>query len=206
VRSGPTDAPPARRALDSRGRRLYAAGVGEKVVRRQPAPEAAVTAPALSTILPREMTEFTFRPLFIFVIDVAPPSIVGKTPSVERRVGEITGGRFEGERLRGSILPGGSDWQSVHTDGAWELNVRFVMETVDGQLIGMTYRGLRHGPREVIDAIARGEEVSPSSYYFRIVPFFETASEKYDWLNRIISVGLGHRLPSGPIYQIFEIT
>jgi hypothetical protein len=93
----------------------------------------------------------------------------------------------------------------VHTNGTWELNVRFVMETDDGHLIGMTYKGLRHGPKEVIDAIARGEEVSPTDYYFRIVPFFETASEKYGWLNRTVSVGLGHRLPSGPIYQIFEI-
>ena len=164
-----------------------------------------MTTPALSTMLPREMTEFRFRPLFIFVIDVAKPSIIGKTPGVERRVGEITGGRFEGERLRGKILSGGSDWQAVRTDGTWELNVRFVMETDDGHLIGMTYRGLRHGPKDVIDAITRGEEVSPSAYYFRVAPFFETASEKYGWLNNIVTVGLGHRLPSGPIYQIFEI-
>jgi hypothetical protein len=164
-----------------------------------------MTTPPLATILPKEMTDFRFRPLFIFVIDVAKPSILGKTPGVDRRVGEITGGRFEGERLKGSILPGGSDWQNVHSNGTWELNVRFVMETDDGHLIGMTYRGLRHGPKEIIDAIARGEQVSPAGYYFRIAPFFETASEKYGWLNGIVSVGLGHRLPSGPIYQIFEI-
>jgi Protein of unknown function (DUF3237) len=161
--------------------------------------------PPLSTVLPREMTEFRHRPLFIFVIDVAKPSIIGKTPGVERRVGEITGGRFEGERLRGRILSGGSDWQAVRTDGTWELNVRFVMETDDNHLIGMTYRGLRHGPKEIIDAITRGEQVNPASYYFRIAPFFETASDKYGWLNNIVSVGLGHRLPSGPIYQVFEV-
>ena len=164
-----------------------------------------MTTPALSSILPREMTEFRSRPLFIFFIDVAKPSIIGKTPGVERRVGEITGGRFEGERLRGKILSGGSDWQAVRSDGTWALDVRFVMETDDGHLIGMTYRGLRHGPKDVIDAITRGEEVNPASYYFRVAPFFETASEKYGWLNNIVSVGLGHRLPSGPIYQIFEI-
>jgi hypothetical protein len=164
-----------------------------------------MSAPPLATILPQEMSDFRFRPLFIFVIDVAKPSIIGKTPGVDRRVGEITGGRFEGERLSGRILSGGSDWQSVHSDGMWELNVRIVLETDDGHLIGMTYRGLRHGPKEVIDAIARGEEVSPADYYFRIAPFFETASEKYGWLNNIVSVGLGHRLPSGPIYQVFEI-
>jgi hypothetical protein len=164
-----------------------------------------MTTPPLASILPREMTNFRFRPLFIFIIDVAKPSIIGKTPGVDRRVGEITGGTFEGERLGGKILSGGSDWQSVRGDGTWELNVRIVLETDDRHLIGMTYRGLRHGPKEVIDAITRGEVVSPADYYFRVVPFFETASEKYGWLNGIVSVGLGHRLPSGPIYQIFEV-
>jgi hypothetical protein len=164
-----------------------------------------MATPALSAILPREMTDFRAHPLFIFTIDVAKPSIIGKTPGVDRRVGEVLGGRFEGERLKGRILSGGSDWQAVRSDGTWALDVRFVMETDDQHLIGMTYRGLRHGPKEIIDAIARGEEVSASGYYFRIAAFFETASDKYGWLNNIVAVGLGHRLPTGPIYQVFEI-
>jgi Protein of unknown function (DUF3237) len=161
--------------------------------------------PTLATILPREMAEVRVRPLFTFVIDVAKPFVIGKTPAVDRRVGEVLGGRFEGERLNGKILTSGSDWQQVRADGAWALDVRLVLETDDGHLIGMTYRGLRHGPKDVIDAIARGEEVNPASYYFRIVPWFETAADKYGWLNNIVAVGLGHRLPSGPIYQVFEV-
>src|SRR5262245_53277284 len=151
------------------------------------------------------MLDFRARPLFAFSLEVAGPQVVGQTPGVDRRVGEIGGGRFEGERLKGTILTGGSDWQAVRADGTWALDVRLVLETDDGALIGMTYRGLRHGPKEVIDAIARGEQVNPASYYFRIAPFFETASDKYGWLNGIVSVGLGHRLPTGPIYQVFEI-
>jgi hypothetical protein len=85
------------------------------------------------------------------------------------------------------------------------LDVRCVMETDDGHLIGMTYRGMRHGPKAVMDRIAQGETVSASEYYLRIAPFFETSSEKYGWLNRVVGVGMGHRLPSGPIYQVFEI-
>jgi hypothetical protein len=34
--------------------------------------------------------------------------------------------------------------------------------------------------------IDRGEVVDPTSYYFRINPLFETASAKYDWINRVI--------------------
>jgi Protein of unknown function (DUF3237) len=164
-----------------------------------------VETTALSAILPREMTDFRVRPLLIFTLDVAKPQVVGLTPGVDRRVAEIRGGQFEGERLKGRILSGGSDWQAVRSDGTWAINVRIVLETDDNALIGMTYRGLRHGPKDVIDAIARGEQVSPASYYFRIAPFFETAAERYAWLNGVVSVGLGHRLPSGPIYQVFEV-
>jgi hypothetical protein len=164
-----------------------------------------MTAPALAAILPPEMTELKLRPLFLFDLLVNPPSIVGKTPGVDRRVGEITGGRFEGERLRGKILSGGSDWQSVRTDGAWMLDVRCVMQTDDGALIGMTYRGMRHGPKDVLDRIARGETVNPQLYYMRATPYFETASEKYDFLNKLVGIAYGHRLASGPIYSVFEV-
>jgi len=166
----------------------------------------ATTRP-LSEILPKEMTELRVRPLFTLLLAVAPPINVGNTPGVDRRVGIITGGSFEGERLRGELFPaGGSDWQSVRPgDGAWMINVRIVLKTDDGAIIGMPYTGIRHGPKEVIDRIVRGEVVKATDYYFRISATFETSSEKYGWLNSIISIGVGHRLPEGPIYQMFEV-
>jgi hypothetical protein len=69
----------------------------------------------------------------------------------------------------------------------------------------MTYRGLRHGLQDVMTMIEHGEIVDPASYYFRIAPMFETASSKYDWINRILAVGTGHRLADGPIYSVFEV-
>jgi hypothetical protein len=165
----------------------------------------AATRP-LSEILPKEMTELRARPLFILLLEVQPPINVGKTPGVDRRVGVITGGRFEGARLRGTLLPGGSDWQQIrHGDGAWMLNVRIVLKTDDGEIIAMPYTGIRHGPKEVLDRIARGEAVKATDYYLRIAGSFETSSEKYGWLNNMIYVGVGHRLPEGPVYQIFEV-
>jgi feruloyl esterase len=85
------------------------------------------------------------------------------------------------------------------------LDVRVVLKTDDEHIIGMTYRGMRHGPKDVLDRIARGEVVKATDYYLRIAPFFETASEKYGWLNRIVGIGVGHRLPEGPVYQVFEV-
>jgi hypothetical protein len=160
---------------------------------------------SLSAILPPEMTELRSRPLFIFQIEVKPLSVIGATPGYDRRIGEISGGRFEGERLRGRILTGGSDWQSLRNDATTTINVRLVMETDDNALIGMTYVGMRHGPKEVLDRIARGEKVSPSEYYMRVTLSYETSSEKYGWLNRIVSVAIGHRMAGGAIYQVFEI-
>ena len=117
----------------------------------------------------------------------------------------MTGGSFEGPKLRGTVEPGGSDWILARPDGALLLDVRLSLKTDDGALIGMTYRGYRHGPPAVIERLNRGEAVDASEYYFRTVPLFETAAAKYDWLNRIVSIGLGHRPPEGPIYRVFEV-
>jgi hypothetical protein len=160
---------------------------------------------SIAATLPREMTELKWKPLMSFRIGVAPPSIIGMTPGYDRRIGEITGGTFEGERLNGTFISGGSDWQSLRADGAITINVRLPMKTDDGALIAMRYRGIRCGPKEVMDRLAKGETVNPNEYYFRVTPWFETSSEKYDWLNRVVAVAIGHRLPEGPTYQVFEI-
>jgi hypothetical protein len=160
---------------------------------------------SLMPLVPSELTVMHYEPLFVFQIEVKPPTVIGPTPGYDRRIGEIAGGRFEGERLRGKILSGGSDWQSLRSDGTTTLNVRLVMETDDGALIGMTYLGMRHGPKEVMERVARGESVSPSEYYMRATPYYETASEKYGWMNRIVSVACGHRMAGGAIYQVFQI-
>jgi Protein of unknown function (DUF3237) len=72
-------------------------------------------------------------------------------------------------------------------------------------MISMSYKGGRHEPPAIIKKIENGEIVDPASYYFRIAPMFETASPKYDWLNRIVAVGSGHRFTDGPLYSVFEV-
>jgi len=130
---------------------------------------------------------------------------VGTTPTTMRRIGVVPGGTFEGERLSGRVLDGGSDWQSIRGDGSTLLDVRLSLETQDGAIICMTYIGVRHGPRDILQRLEAGEVVDPTSYYFRIAPFFETASETHSWLNGIVAVGIGHRFADGPIYSVFEL-
>jgi hypothetical protein len=160
---------------------------------------------SLTDNLPDALKTVRTRPLFVMHLDVRRLQIIGATPSSFRRIGVVPGGVFEGERLSGEVLDGGSDWQSVRPDGATTLDVRLVLRTKDDALIGMTYRGLRHGPAGVIERIERGEVVDPVSYYFRINPLFETAAPQYDWINRVMAIGVGHRLADGPVYSVFEV-
>jgi hypothetical protein len=130
---------------------------------------------------------------------------VGQTPVGQRRIAVLTGGSFAGPKLQGKVLPSGGDWIVVRPDGVVQLDVRAHLETDDGALIYMTYRGHRHGPKDVIDRLNRGEQVDPSAYYFRTTPYFETGAEKYAWLNRMCFVAKGHRLPEGPVYRVYTV-
>jgi hypothetical protein len=159
----------------------------------------------LTDTLPDVLKTVRTRPLFVMRLDVRKLQVIGAAPGSYRRIGVVPGGIFEGERLSGEVLEGGSDWQAVRPDGATTLDVRLALKTKDDALIGMTYRGLRHGPADVIERMEQGELVDPASYYFRINPLFETAAPQYDWINRIIAVGVGHRLADGPVYSVFEV-
>jgi hypothetical protein len=160
---------------------------------------------SLYETLPETLKTVRTRPLFVMRLDVRPLILVGGSPGTYRRIGVVPGGTFEGELLSGTVLDGGSDWQIVRSDGATTLDVRLVLKTTDDALIGMTYRGLRHGPPDVVARIEKGEVVDPASYYFRTNPLFETAAAKYDWLNRIVAIGIGHRRADGPVYSVFEV-
>ena len=129
----------------------------------------------------------------------------GAVPHGTRSIVPVTGGDFEGPRLRGKVLPGGGDWLLLRADGVLELDLRITLETDDHALIYMRFQGLRHGPPDVIAALGRGEVVDPARYYFRTLPRFETSADKYAFLNRIITVGVGEARPDGAVHRIDEI-
>ena len=105
------------------------------------------------------------RLLMTLRVTVAAPQSIGAVPLGIRRTAVMTGGDFEGPRLRGSVLPDGSaDWLLLRADGVLELDLRATLRTDDGALISMRSFGLRHGPPEVMTAIGRGETVDPATY------------------------------------------
>jgi hypothetical protein len=145
--------------------------------------------------------DFTFEAR----VTVAPARELGPTSAGLRRVVPITGGSFEGPRLRGQVLPGGADWQLIRPDGVAEIEAHYVIETDDGVAIAVVNRGLRHGPEEVMGKLARGEPVDPSAYYFRTSPTFHAPTGRYGWLTRAIFVGLGERRPDLVIIRVFAL-
>ena len=131
---------------------------------------------------------------------------LGTTPAGHRRIVLVKGGVFEGPRLKGTVLPGGGDWLTERADGVRALDVRIVMQTDDGHLIYSHYPGLFHGPADVLQQmLGTGLPVDPSRYYFRTAPLFETASERYGWLNRLLAVGIGRRLPGQVAYTVYAV-
>ena len=146
------------------------------------------------------------RLLMMLHVNVATPQNIGAVPHGTRRTALLSGGAFEGPRLRGTVVPGGSaDWLLLRADGVLEMDLRITLRTDDGALISMKSFGLRHGPPEVMAAIGRGEMVDPATYYFRTTPRFETAHPAYAFLNRLVAVASGDRRAEGPIYTIHEV-
>src|SRR5437868_9513573 len=145
------------------------------------------------------------RLLMMLQVVVAPLQKLGAVPHGMRLIAPITGGTFEGPRLRGKVLSGGGDWTISRSDAVLELDLRITLETDDGALINKSSFGLRHGPPEVLAALARAESVDPTRYYFRTAPRFETSAQSYAFLNRLIAVASGDRRATGPIYTINEI-
>lgn len=138
-------------------------------------------------------------------VELGPIIELGVAPGGRRRIIPIIGGSVEGERLCGRVLDIGADWQTVFADGTAELDTRYAMETHDGAVIEIVNYGYRHGPPEVLAALARGEDVDPSRYSMRTQPRFETGDERYYWLNRMIAVGTGARERSAVRLSIFEV-
>lgn len=119
------------------------------------------------------MSNIKMRHLFHMALRSGPQQVVGQTPNGERRIAPVLDGAFEGERLRGVFLCGGSDWITVRPDRVWELNVRLALKTDEGDLVAMSYRGLRHGPADVLAKVHRGEQVGRDAYYFRAAFFLK---------------------------------
>jgi hypothetical protein len=150
------------------------------------------------------MPEINTKFLFTIALEIQ-VSNLGDTPYGRRRIFHFDAGTFEGPMLKGRVLPGGGGWSLIRRDDVMVVDVRLTLETDDKHQIYMTWKGLRHGPKEVMDRRYRGEIVDPGAYYFRATPYFETSSEIYNWMNRICSIARGSLSANARTLDVFQV-
>ena len=105
----------------------------------------------------------------------------GETQHGQRIVIPITGGTFEGSRLKGTILSGGADYQLANTTlNRTELEAIYCIKTDDDVYIHVRNKGI----------IANGKDADgKATFYFKCAPQFEAPSDsKYAWLNNALFV------------------
>jgi len=146
-----------------------------------------------------------FEFIFAAHVTVGAALDLGDVAKGGRRIVPITGGEFAGPQIRGTVVPGGADWQVLRSDGVAELEARYTLRTDDGALIYVRNQALRHGSAEVMAALAAGRPVDPGSYYFRGATFFETGAAHYGWLTKHIIVCSGERKPSGVKLRFYKM-
>jgi hypothetical protein len=143
--------------------------------------------------------------IFAAHVCVGAPLDLGDVGKGGRRVVPITGGEFSGPDIRGAVVPGGADWQILRSDGVSELEARYTLQTDDGALIVVRNLALRHGPPDVMAALAAGRPVEPGSHYFRGATFFETSAPRYGWMTKCIVVCTGEREPTGVKLKFYKV-
>jgi uncharacterized protein DUF3237 len=143
---------------------------------------------------------------FTYDATLREPVAVGPGPYGTRLVFEVTGGKFEGKRLRGTVLTGGGDWLLVGPDGWGRLDVRAQLMTDDGAAIYVAYYGILEMNEKVQAAAAAQNGTDFGEQYFRTAPRFETGDPRYTWLNHTLFVAEGRVLPRAVEYKVYRVT
>lgn len=151
--------------------------------------------------LPEPTLEFIFEAK----VTLDPIQELGVTTYAKRRIINITGGTFEGKNLKGTIVSGGADWQTVRADGTADLDARYTLKTDDGVLIYIQNKGIRHAKPEVLARMAKGEKVNPNEYYMRTAASFEVAEGKYAWLNKAVVISTGARMADHVLLRFYKV-
>ncbi len=128
----------------------------------------------------------------------------GAGPFGTRGLAVVTGGSFEGPRLKGTIWASGGDWLLRGSDGVTRLDVRATFETGDGALIYVQYYGVNR-PDGGRPSPQPGEISEYGDAYFMTAPRFETGDERYAWLNCLVCVAEGRRTAQGVAYRVYAV-
>jgi len=154
-------------------------------------------------VVSRKDLTMKLEPLMTYHADLLPAVMVGVGPQGTRAIFEVTGGAFEGPRLRGKLLTGGGDWMLIDAQGMGHLDVRATFETHDGALIYVQYFG-RVVVTEAINQALQGKGATDyGDTHFFTQPRFETGDARYAWLNQVVAVAQGRVVRGRVEYQVF---
>jgi muconolactone delta-isomerase len=168
----------------------------------EPHPNDPATASSVSALLPIPSLTRVFR----LEATVGEPLELGDLAQGHRRIVALTGGTFTGPELNGTLLPGSSaDWQTVLPDGTALGDIRYTLQTDNGDLLYVQSRGVRHGSADVLTRLACGDDVDASEYTFRTATQIETAAPELDWLNKGVFISVGARQPRAVIYETYLV-
>ncbi len=145
------------------------------------------------------LPQLEIEELFYLEVKCAPILPVGTTGKGELNIYPIAGGYFEGEKISGTILPIGADWNYFQADKIDVVDTRYVLQTDDGAMISISTKGCCILTPEQDEIVCKGGHIEPEDYYFRQHLFFETGAEKYQWLNGIIAFAVMGIKPTGEI-------
>ena len=156
----------------------------------------------MSAVLPDPSMTRVFR----LEATLGEPLELGDIARGKRRIVPLTGGTFTGPELNGTLLPGSSaDWQIVLPDGAALGDIRYTLQTDNGDLLYVQSRGVRHGSADVLARLARGQDVDASEYTFRTSTQIETAAAGLEWLNKGVFISVGGRRPGAVLYETYLV-
>ena len=130
---------------------------------------------------------------------------LGAAPAGERRYVPLGSGTARGPELNGELVAGGVDWQLARSDGVLEIAAHYVIRTEDGALVEVRSEGLRHGPAEVMQRLARGEAVPREAYFFRTLMRFTTGAPSWAHLNKVMAVAVGQREARAVLLDVYRL-
>lgn len=150
------------------------------------------------------MSEVVARaPMLELAVQVGKPVDFGQVAGQTRRFIPITGGTVSGEHA-GTVIPGGADWQTIGPNGVIDLEARYGL-LLDGEAVEIRSTGVRSGSAEALARLAKGEILPGSEYYFRTAMRFYTSSGKLAYLNNLMAIAVGERLPTHVRLSLYRV-
>ena len=141
--------------------------------------------------------------LFTIRAELVRNELIGDFGRGTRAIAVVSGGSFEGERLKGEVLTPGADWVVIGSQGHAQIDVRLLLKTSDGANIYMVYTGVLEQNEAFQQAAASQSGSEFGDYYFVTQIRFETGDERYQWLNHLAAVGEGRLIPGGVEYRVY---